>query len=867
MLKKDYFMLAITNTQLSTLDFKKMRYLILLWLSFAIALAGCSSTQSLEKPNSSQNNSNKQNQQWSPVKGQLMTRWAKDVDPDNVLPKYPRPQMKRETWKNLNGLWQLSYDGQRSKPPFDTELEEQILVPFAIESALSGIKKRADSLWYRHTFRVPDNWDGQRVLLHFGAVDWKSTVYVNGNKLGIHKGGYDSFSYDISEHLVKDGQNELIVEVFDPSDDGNQPRGKQVKNPRGIWYTPVTGIWQTVWLEPVPEAYVSNVKLTPDVDNKQLKVRVDADHASSETVKIIGYDGKNKIGSTSGKVGEVLALSIPEPKLWSPDHPFLYDLEVQLLNNGVVVDTVDSYFGMRKIEVKKDKNGVAKIFLNNKPSYQLGPLDQGYWPDGLYTAPTDEALRYDLEMTKRLGFNMNRKHVKVEPARWYYWADRLGVLVWQDMVTGSNATPKSRDQFEHELKEMVTQFHNHPSIVNWIVFNEGWGQYDTKRVTKNVEELDSSRLITDASGWQHHKMGDIIDVHRYPGPAALKPASDRAAVVGEFGGVGYVINNHTWGGDGWGYQDIIRKPEAFMDRYKELLLQLHWMSEEYGMSGGVYTQLTDLETELNGMLTYDREIAKAAAQEFASVNKGFTPYIRSKDKFMDEAKVSIHNFTEEESEIRYTTDGSDPDTSSTLYEEPFILQNSSNIRARTFINGKPVGYGNSKTISKVKPKEPAFTHAENLSEGLKYRYYETPSKDAPKYRRHWPLRNEIGGNKQVIKPASTGTNSGFNLSPIEQEKLFALEYEGYIEVPKDGVYTFHIEADDDAKIYIGGEQIFDRLGQSPATTYDAESVVLKKGLHKIELRYFQAYGPKELKVYIEGGGLEKQQIPSGSLFN
>ena len=804
--------------------------------------------------------------EWSPAESPLLTRWARDVDPNNPLPEYPRPQMERDKWKNLNGLWQYALGKNQEKPPFGTELDQQILVPFALESALSGVKKRADSLWYRHTFEVPEEWSEQRVLIHFGAVDWKSTVYVNGEEVGVHKGGFDSFSYDITDNL-RDGDNELVVKVFDPTDDGDQPRGKQVKKPQGIWYTPVTGIWQTVWLEPVPENYISRLKLTPDVDSEALHITVDTEGKGVSRVRAVGYAGKEKVAEAEARAGESFALPVANPTLWNPDNPHLYDLKVQLLNGGEVVDEVDSYFGMRKVEIKKGEDGRAKIHLNGEFVFQLGPLDQGYWPDGLYTAPTDEALRYDLEMTKRLGFNMNRKHVKIEPDRWYYWANKLGVLVWQDMVTGTNATPESKEQFQHELEEMVTQFYNYPSIVNWVIFNEGWGQFDTRRITNTIEQMDTSRVITDASGWQHHKEGDIIDIHRYPGPAALKPADDRAAVVGEFGGVGYVINGHTWGGEGWGYQDIIRKPETYIDRYEELVHQLRWMGDKFGMSGGVYTQLTDLETELNGMLTYDRDLPKAAALQFASVNKGLTPYIHpSYGKFTDEVKVKIMNWADD-TRIRYTLDGSDPDTSSTLYQGPFTISDSDTVKARTFKNNVPVGYAQSKPFIKGEGREADLTSAENLTSGLKYTYYESPAKNAPNYRKHWPLRRQLADEKQVITPRKSGITDNFDLAAREQDKLFAFEYEGYINIPRDGVYSFHIGADDDAKMYIGGEQIFDRMGQSPDTSFDSESIALKAGFHKIELRYFQAYGPFELDVTFDGPGMNRQDIPAKSLFH
>lgn len=836
-----------------------------LFLVSVLLVASCTPTQQTQKTETQNADDKHQESEWKPAESPLETRWAKDVSPDNVLPEYPRPQMKREEWKNLNGLWQYRVGDEKKNPTDSEEMDGEILVPFAIESALSGVKKRAENLQYRRRFTIPEDWEKDRVLLHFGAVDWQSEVYVNGQQVGSHKGGYDSFSFDITEYL-ETGENEIVVDVYDPTDDGDQPRGKQVKDPQGIWYTPVTGIWQTVWMEPVSQNHISDLKLTPDIDKEELNIQAETDGEGADEIRVTGYDGEEKISSTTGQIGEEFSLSVSDPTLWTPDNPHLYDLKVELLSDGEVVDEVDSYFGMRKVEIKKDDDGKAKIFLNDEFTFQLGPLDQGYWPDGLYTAPTDEALRYDLEMTKRLGFNMNRKHVKIEPDRWYYWADKLGVLVWQDMVTGSNTTSESQEQYEHELKEMVDQFYNHPSIVNWIIFNEGWGQFDTERITEDIENMDESRIITDASGWQHYKGGDVIDIHRYPGPAALKPTSDRAALVGEFGGVGYIINDHIWGGDGWGYQDIIRKPEAYADRYEELLHKLRFMGEEYGMSGGVYTQLTDLETELNGLLTYDREVAKAAPQQFASVNEGVTPYIHpDNDDFMEDVEVEIHNWADN-TEIRYTLDGSDPDTTSTLYDGSFMVDESTTVRARSFQKGVPVGYESSSNFDKISGKEPDADNSGELEQGLAYKYYENAPEDEPRYRKHWPLRGLAGSVNTDLKPKEKGTTENFDLDLRERDELFAFVYEGWLEIPEDGVYTFHIGADDDAKIYLGDKQIFDRLGQSPATSYESQRVALQKGFHKIEIRYFQAYGPFELNILWEGPGINKQRIPSKNLY-
>jgi len=583
---------------------------------------------------------------YKPAKGPLMTRWAKDVSADSVHPEYPRPQMVRKDWANLNGLWEYAITAKDAERP--DKFDGMILVPFPIESALSGVMKRVGPdkrLWYRRTFELPAAWKGRRVLLHFGAVDWAATVWLNGSKLGEHAGGYDAFSFEVTEALgdKMGGGHELIVSVWDPTDAGPQPRGKQVRKPRGIWYTPTTGIWQTVWLEPVAEVRIRDLRITPDVDSGAVTIALKAGVAADDTkvtVEILDGDAVVQTASITSigdieKAGMImspkLALKVPNAKLWSPDSPFLYGLRVTLEQNGRVMDTIGSYFGMRKISVGKDAGGVTRLMLNNRFVFQIGPLDQGFWPDGLYTAPTDEALRYDVEVTKKLGFNMARKHVKVEPARWYYWCDRLGLLVWQDMPSGS--TERDRRQFRRELTRLVEGFYNHPSIVMWVVFNEGWGQKgndpaDTKLHVDLVRRLDGSRLISNGSGWHDHGFGDVVDGHKYPGPNPPwakglrgKPEAKRASVLSEFGGLKLAVRGHMWPGKSWGYR-AADSPEHLTRRYEQLLAQVHRLKDTLGLSAAIYTQTTDLEIEANGLLTYDRAVIKPDAARVASVNRG-----------------------------------------------------------------------------------------------------------------------------------------------------------------------------------------------------------------------------------------------------
>ncbi len=569
--------------------------------------------------------------EWRPAKGPLMTRWAKDVAPERVLPEYPRPQMRRDRWLNLNGVWQLAFAKEGEAVPTGKDLSEKVLVPFPVESALSGVMKHADRLWYRRLFAVPKDWSGQRVLLHFGAVDWEAVVWVNGKKVGDHRGGYDAFSFDITDALKEGREQELIVGVWDPTDAGTQPRGKQVLKPGGIYYTPTTGIWQTVWLEPMPPKGIVDLKIIPDAAARKATVTVRAgDKADEGTIKLTCSDGKETVARAEGKAGVPIELAVPDGKLWTPDAPFLYDLRVELLRQEKPVDRVESYFGLRSVSVGHDGKGVPRILLNGKPLFQVGPLDQGFWPDGLYTAPTDEALKFDIEITRKLGFNMARKHVKVEPQRWYYWCDRLGLLVWQDMPSGDRGigpgdpdlvrTPESAAQYDRELEAMIDGLHNHPCIILWVVFNEGWGQFDTRRVAEWTKKYDPTRLVDCASGWADRGVGDVHDVHVYPGPGAPPAEKTRAAVLGEFGGLGLGVDGHTWTSKTWGYRGAGSK--ADLTRKYEKLLQGVDRLKDDRLCAAVYTQTTDVETEANGLLTYDREVVKVDLDRVARANRG-----------------------------------------------------------------------------------------------------------------------------------------------------------------------------------------------------------------------------------------------------
>jgi beta-galactosidase/beta-glucuronidase len=561
--------------------------------------------------------------QWKPADGPLMTRWAKDVSPDKVLPEYPRPQMARSEWQNLNGLWDYAIRPKTEARP--ARFDGQILVPFPVEAALSGVMKRVgddERLWYRRTFELPETRIGRRILLHFGAVDWEATVFVNGQELGQHRGGYDPFEFDITNALQKSGPQEIVVAVWDPTDAGTQPRGKQVRKPESIWYTSTTGIWQTVWLEPVPQWRIEGLVLTPDVDHSRLVVDFDdRKFSSSNGAYVVVLDGGREVARASG-LGHI-EVSIPDPQLWSPENPFLYDVRVVLhrfLEPNAIDDEVRSYFAMRKISTGPDAQGVTRLLLNNKPLFMLGTLDQGFWPDGLYTAPTDEALRSDIEVLRKLGFNMTRKHVKVEADRWYYWCDKLGLLVWQDMPSGDadpaqgqkeiQRSKESAEQYELELRRLIETHRNHPCIVMWVPFNEGWGQFDTRRIAEWVKKLDPTRLVDSASGWSDLGVGDVVDVHDYPGPSAPRPEPHRAAVLGEFGGLGLSLAGHTWQQEkSWGYRSF-KTQEELTTAYVDLLAALRPLVTKPGLSAAVYTQTTDVEIEVNGLMTYDRALLK-----------------------------------------------------------------------------------------------------------------------------------------------------------------------------------------------------------------------------------------------------------------
>ena len=568
---------------------------------------------------------------WEIAGDKITTEWAAKVDPKKPLPEYPRPQMQRSNWVNLNGLWDYAIKPAAENAP--SAYDGKILVPFAVESALSGAGKQVgkdNHLWYKTNFTAPKNLNGKRLLLHFGAVDWRCTIFINDKKVGEHSGGYDPFYFDITDYLKK-GQQKLVVQVWDPADDGPQPRGKQVKKPEGIWYTSVTGIWQTVWLETVNASHIEGINTVADIDKNVIRIETNvSNEKESDQLKIIISDKDKAIAEQTVEVGEIANIQLQNVKRWSPADPFLYDMKIQLQRNGKVLDEVSSYFAMRKISMVPDKNGVQRLMLNNEFLFQFGMLDQGWWPDGLYTTATDEALQYDIIKAKEMGFNMLRKHVKVEPARWYYHCDKLGMLVWQDMPSGDMAkedkwitnpalepfdkkrSAESESIYRTELKAIIDAVKFFPCIVAWVPFNEAWGQFKTVEITKWVMDYDKTRLVNSASGGNFFLTGHIHDYHNYPPPVMHRAdllGKKQAIVLGEYGGLGLPLEGHTWQDKAnWGYQSFKDSDSLFI-QYSRFIDMLSDFIPK-GLSGAIYTQVSDVEGEVNGLMTYDRKVIK-----------------------------------------------------------------------------------------------------------------------------------------------------------------------------------------------------------------------------------------------------------------
>lgn len=804
-------------------------------------------------------------QEWKPAPMRLATHWAEDVSPEFAWPEYPRPAMVRDSWMSLNGLWEFAIT---KSPDMPDVLKRQILVPFPVESALSGIGERVapdDRLFYRRLFKLPATWPKDaRILLHFEAVDWKTTVFLNGHEVGTHTGGYDPFTIDITKSVLRNDDNDLTVRVTDPTTAGGQPVGKQTLRPEGIWYTPSSGIWQSVWIEPVADVHIVRyftvtkgksgaAELFVDVAGEMKAAQIRADVRIPRT-----GPGAAVLTSDQKPIGQPLSLAFKdvEPRLWSPSDPYLYDLSITVLDeSGKELDVVRGYFGWREIVVVKEKDQAPRMVLNpGTPAavdFQFGPLDQGFWPDGLYTPPSDAAMKFDLEMTKKMGFNMLRKHVKVENRRFYTHCDRMGIIVWQDMPNGRNETAGDRENFEIELERMIVEHKNHPSIVMWVPFNEGWGQYDTPRVVEFVKKLDPTRLVNNASGWTDAGVGDVLDIHVYPGPGAPKMQEARVPVLGEYGGLGYFVKGHTWSKEHWGYQSFEEKSD-YLARYEELSDELWALRKKNLLAAAIYTQTTDVESEVNGLLTYDRHEEKIESIYAANAAAGRTPPrpVSSVRIFIDAMDVGLQT-TLPGAEIRYTLDGTKPTRESTLFEKPFKIEASTTVRTKAFWQdgeSRMVDY----QFTKVTPR-PALD-PEKTTEIL-------PGIGVLVYDGRYAKMPDLSTMKPVGEKA---TAKKIDLAVAPREMDFALRFEGFIDVPKTGIYTFFVTSDDGAQLQIDGEIIVDNDGIHGAVEKSA-AYPLEKGLHTIRLDYFQGYGGRDLKIEWQGPDLPRGELTEKNL--
>lgn len=876
---------------------------------------------------------------WQLKQAPIMTDWARQVDPANVWPEYPRPQMVRSNWLNLNGVWQWQAGKADDVLPTHN-LAGSILVPFCMESAISGVMEHHDRAWYKRTFNVPAEWSGQRLLLHFEAVDWECEPFLNGVSLGVHRGGFDPFSFDITPYLTNSGPQTLTVRVYDPSDStsgpAQPPLGKQRLSPGGIWYTTCSGIWQTVWIEPVPASSIRDIHLVPDIDLQRLSLQVDASEAT-EGFQIVAtaFDGTNPVSSATGTPGTQFYLPVPFPKLWSPTNPFLYDLRLTLVSNSQPLDVVESYFGMRKISLGTN-DGYVKMFLNNQFMFQFGPLDQGYWPDGTLTPPTDLAMREDIEQSKALGFNFIRKHVKVEPRRWYYYTDKLGLVVWQDMpsmATGQDLTDASKANFEQEMARMIKTHWNSPSIIVWTVFNEGWGQYDTVRVTSDVMALDPSRLINCASGWTYYDVGHMEDSHSYPDPSC--PVNTTCAVAnGEFGGVGLGITNHTWA-SGWGYVGATDGADL-SSRFEAFCTMLSGFVQNDGLSAAVYTQITDVETELNGFYTYDRQVLKpdlrrirAAVASTMGVYSN-TPVVATSQTTprtwryttSDPGAAWINRTYNDSTWVAgpggFGTAGTPGATIGTVWNTsdiwlrrtfdgtaltPVALSNlvlsvHHDEAVEIYINGvlaaSASGYttvygpmpisSSARSAILAGPGNVLAVHCHQTGGGqyidvgidLRTVLVAPPNSDLPVWiedgagliGEYYPNTNFTGS---VVSRNDAELNfswgAGVPVGGVPADG-FSTRWAGFIQPRYSEVYTFHLTADDGARLWVDGKLLVDCWDNANAGTNSQTGTILLEGGRRYTIRidYYDAAGDAGIKLEWTSASQMREVVPQGVLF-
>ena len=817
---------------------------------------------------------------WKLTDNPILTKWASDVDPLKPWPQYPRPDMSRKDWANLNGLWEYAITPKGTKPK---KWYGTILVPYPVESAISGVKKRVsenENLWYKRSFKIPFVWSKRRILLNFEASDWETIVWVDGKEVGKHRGGYDPFTFDITEALGKQKIHELLVCVWDPTDKGTQPRGKQVSLLSKSWYsyTSTTGIWQTVWIEPVNESYISSFRTVTNADNGTITFKTDVKNAGTSTLAFtIKKDGK-RVAAVSGNTEHEITVQIEDPVLWSPENPFLYDITIELKDGNKTIDKVTSYTGIRKTALGKTADGFTRMLLNNEFVWQNGLLDQGFWPDGIYTPPTEKAMVYDLEMTKKMGFNTLRKHVKVENRIFYYWCDKLGILVWQDMPNGDNNKPdieKSKEevteQFEFELKRMIETKYNHPSIIMWVAFNEGWGQFETGRITQLIADYDPTRLVNSASGGPDKGTGSVNDIHIYPDPAVPPAEEKRAIVLGEFGSLRLFLQGHTWEQKDWYHRNMqVEDTLQLLTRYELYYDQVHRFVKENGLSATIYLETTDVEIETNGLMTYDRKINKMGVENVFRANHNIIPPLLGStvppllgsnvSMFIDNYVAELIN-NRPGGKIFYTTDGSEPDENSKQYTEPFKLSETTTIKAFTKwedAQSRVVYY----QIEK-KDVMPA-TDMDKLKPGLKASIYDVKFTKMPDF--------------TTLKPLKIKTVPGVFHTVAGKGSFYGIVFEGYILIPADGVYGLFINSVDGSKMVLDETEIvvndwihFIREGGKNYPRgkegYEGKHYPLGKGYHKLRIEYFQGGGGAVLEFLVEAPGQQKSIVPATWLFN
>ncbi len=797
--------------------------------------------------------------QWKIKDNPIVTKWAGDVDPLQPWLKYPRPDMVRNNWVCLNGLWDYAITLKDVKP---INWDGQILVPYPVESALSGVKRMLSdkqNLWYRRQFIIPFLWHKKHILLNFEACDWETKVWIDGKVAGNHRGGYDPFSIDITQFLGDRKKHELLISVWDPTDKGTQPRGKQVSSPGSIWYTPSSGIWQSVWIEPVSDSHISSFRTLVDPDNGTLTIKSDVTNPENSSIKVKVFLNGKKVAEASGRADKDVSATVKNPLLWSPDNPVLYDIEIKLISNNRTTDIVKSYTGFRKISLGKTDDGFTRMLLNNQFVWQNGPLDQGFWPDGIYTPPTEEAMVYDLKMIKKMGFNMLRKHVKVENRIFYYWCDKLGILVWQDMPSGDKdigdkdpdiiKSEESVKQYESELKRMIETKYNHPSIIMWVPFNEGWGQFETERITNLIAGFDPSRLVNSASGWSDRGTGSVNDIHHYPDPAVPPAEDNRAIVLGEFGGLGLAVQGHTWEQKNWGYRNM-EDSLQLLAKYETYYENIYKFVKKKGLSATIYTQTTDVETETNGLMTYDRKINKMGAENVYNANHNIIPPSISTPAriFVDTLIVKLSN-TRAEGKIYYTTDGSNPDTKSALYNEPVSITQSCTFKAFTVWND---AQSRVSSFDLEKKEKMAAMSETNLKPGLKATVYNGTFTKMP----------DFNGLKLSLSKTAVSVSN----EVAGKDSFYAILFEGFVLIPSDGVYGLFINSDDGSKMIIDNKDTVTNDGVH-GMREEGKYYPLSGGLHKIRIEYFQGEGGSGLEFLTDFQGRGKIPVPASWLFH